>query len=181
VTNRAHQGAGKGQGAWMPAPSWSRLVLLLIAPAALAAEGFETSTIPLTPQQEERAVRVGKQIRCAVCQGMSAADSPAEMAHAMMSRVRELVVQGKTDEEILDHFAERYGEWVLLEPKPKNNPMLWLMPGIALLGGFALIAYAVRSRRASPPAVPPAGGQASTKAPPSGDPYRDAIRAEVDR
>jgi cytochrome c-type biogenesis protein CcmH len=163
--------------------SLGRVVALLLAgvsATALGAEGFETQTIQLTPEQEARAMHLGKQIRCAVCQGMSAADSPAEMAHAMMSRVRELVAQGKSDDEILDHFAARYGEWVLLEPKPKNNFAVWMLPVLLLLGGVVLIAYMVRSR-ASPPADasgPPA--KESGTPPPSGDSYRDEIRAEVD-
>ena len=165
----------------MTRASWL-LVLLLLAPVARAAEGFETTTpIQLTQEQEERANRVGKKIRCAVCQGMSAADSPAEMAHAMMTRVRELVAQGKTDDEILDHFAERYGEWVLLEPKPRNNFAVWLLPVFVLLAGAVLIGYLIRDWRSPPPPPPSPPPAEQAKALSSPDPYRDAIRSEVDR
>ncbi len=159
------------------------LAVALLPVGALAAEGFETQTpIQLSPAQEARAMRIGKQIRCVVCQGMSAADSPAEMAHAMMTRVRELVVEGKTDDQILDYFAGRYGEWALLEPKPRSNPLVWVLPGVALLAGFGLIAYVVWGRR-GPPASPPPPSSLAAKAPEpaTGDKYRDEIRAEVDR
>jgi cytochrome c-type biogenesis protein CcmH len=156
-------------------------LFLFLSTSARAAEGFEVKSIPLTPAQEERAQRVGRQIRCAVCQGMSAADSPAEMAHAMMSRVRELVAQGKTDQEILDHFAERYGEWVLLEPRPRSNWFVWFFPAFVLFVGGGIVFGRVRRRPAAAASGTTSSATGAASAPKgSGDKYRDSIRAEVD-
>lgn len=116
---------------------------------------------PLEAEKEARVMRLGKQLRCAVCQGVSIADSPASMARAQLDKVRELVAEGKSDQEIYDYFIERYGEWVLLEPTTGGlNAVLWLGP-LALLGiGLVVIVLQARGRRAAvaptPPDAPPA-------------------------
>jgi cytochrome c-type biogenesis protein CcmH len=98
-----------------------------------------------TPEQEARALRLGKQIRCAVCQGLSIADSPASMARAQLDAVRSLVVEGKSDQEIYDYFVARYGEWALLAPPVRDfNLVLWLGPGLVLLLGAFIVYRVVR-------------------------------------
>src|SRR6478736_6329758 len=94
---------------------------------------------PLDAAREERVQRVGKALRCAVCQGVSIADSPASMARAQLDKVRELVAEGKSEEEIIDYFVARYGEWVLLEP-PRHgfNWLVWLGP-LALIAAGAFV------------------------------------------
>jgi cytochrome c-type biogenesis protein CcmH len=117
------------------------LSLLLAQGYAPLRQGQE----PLDAEREARVQRVGKQLRCAVCQGVSIADSPASMARAQLDKVRELVVQGKSDTEIFDYFVERYGEWALMEPKKSGVTLaLWIAPGLLLLGGLALIAARMR-------------------------------------
>ncbi len=92
----------------------------------------------LTPEQ--RADQIGKQLRCPVCRGVPIAESPAALAQEMMGIVREQVAQGKSDEEILKYFEERYGEWVLLEPKSEGlNWLLWVLPFLLLVGGGAVL------------------------------------------
>lgn len=99
---------------------------------------------------QKKALRIGKVLRCPVCQGMPIADSPADMAQAMMKQVFVLLEQGKSEEEIFAFFVNRYGEWVLLAPKPRgSNLLLWIMPVLVLLlGGLAIFAYVVRSKKA---------------------------------
>lgn len=102
---------------------------------------------PLEVEKEARVMRLGKLLRCAVCQGVSIADSPAAMARAQLDKVRELVLENRSDDEIMAYFVERYGEWVLLEPTSGGlNSVLWLGP-VALLGvGIALIVLQARRR-----------------------------------
>lgn len=92
------------------------------------------------PAQEQRAARVGKTIRCAVCQGLSVADSPSPMAQAMMDRIRDQVSEGKSDDDIRAFFEQRYGEFILLSPKATGlNWLVWLGPLAIAVGGIALL------------------------------------------
>jgi cytochrome c-type biogenesis protein CcmH len=120
------------------------LVLVLAQEYAPVRQGLD----PLEAEKEARVLKLGKRLRCAVCQGVAISDSPASMARAQLDKVRELVSDGKSDQEILDFFVERYGEWVLLEPtKGGLNALLWLGP-LALLGIGLLVI--VKQSRATP-------------------------------
>lgn len=138
-------------------------------------------TDPLAdPVKEARVQKLGKALRCAVCQGVSIADSPASMARAQLDTVRELVAEGKTDEEIVAYFVERYGEWVLLEP-PKHgfNWIVWLGPLALVLGGFFIISRQVK--RGPEPTAPTAPAASSTPTAEAEDPYLQAVRRELDQ
>jgi cytochrome c-type biogenesis protein CcmH len=128
---------------------------------------------------EARVQKLGKALRCAVCQGVSIADSPASMARAQLDTVRALVAEGKSDEEIVDYFVARYGEWVLLEP-PRHgfNWLVWLGPLALILGGFFIISRQVK-RGPEPTAITPA--TPSTPASEAEDPYLQAVRRELDQ
>ena len=59
---------------------------------------------------------------------------------AAITELKNQVAQGKSDEEILNFFEERYGEWVLLKPKPHGmNLAVWILPLLAIVGGAAFI------------------------------------------
>ena len=94
------------------------------------------------------AYRIGKDIRCPVCQGMSIAESPSPMAQDMMGRVRAMLKEGKTGEDIRAYFVQRYGVWVLLDP-PKQGFILfvWLVPPVVLVGSVALAVRHMRRLR----------------------------------
>src|SRR3954471_17859496 len=122
-------------------------MIAALAISMFLAQGYapgREGTAPLDPAHEERVMRLGKLLRCAVCQGLSIADSPASMARAQLDTVRELVEAGKSDQEIKDYFVERYGEWALLEPPAHGlNLLVWLGPLALLVLGGAVIAQMV--------------------------------------
>ncbi len=150
------------------------LVLCLVLSATPHAPQQAGSAL-LDPAREARVQALGKLLRCPMCQGLSIADSGSSAARAQMDRVRELVAEGKTDEEIRTYFVARYGEWALLEPAAHGvNWLVWLLPVALLLLGAAVIARLV-SR-----APPPGGAVASQRrGPAENDPYLDAVRAEL--
>ncbi len=132
---------------------------------------------PLAPEQEERVMRLGRLLRCPLCQGLSIADSPSSTARAQLDKVRELVAQGKSDQEIFDYFVARYGEFALLQPTASgSNLIVWLGPGVLLVVGFLIILGQVRRTKKGAPAPvgdPPAADEE--------DEYLKAVRAELDR
>lgn len=101
-------------------------------------------------EPETRANRLGSQLRCPVCRGVPISESPSTLAIEMMTLVRAQVQEGKSDEEILKYFETRYGEWVLLEPKPEGmNLVLWGLPVLIFSGGGIFILAAVKRRKSS--------------------------------
>ena len=115
-----------------------------------APRGTALSGAALDTRTEE----VAGLLRCPVCQGLSVADSPASMAVKMKARVRELLAEGYDEEQVLAYFERSYGEFVRLDPPKRGiNWLVWLAPPLALLGGLAFVARAMRRRNASAPAA----------------------------
>ena len=150
---------------------------LSIATLSGAYAPQQAGSPPLEPALEARVQKLGKQLRCATCQGLSIADSPASMARAQLDKVREMVSAGKTDEEIRAYFVARYGEWILLSPKPVGfNWLVWLGPALLLIFGFAVIIRQIR--RIPPPAMRSASPPAAT---PAEDEYVRLVRSELEK
>ena len=113
------------------------LVLLLLTPS-FAVNPDEVLDDPVL---EQRARSLSTGIRCLVCQNQSIDDSDAQLARDLRVIVREKLVEGLNDEQILNYLVERYGEFVLLKPRLNYQTiLLWLMPLVALIIGvvFAL-------------------------------------------
>ena len=105
------------------------------------------------PVLEQRARSLSAEIRCLVCQNQSIDDSDAQLARDLRVLVREQLVEGKTDEEILAFLVERYGEFVLLKPAVGTHTLaLWSLPFLALVvGGLALWRFFTFRRSAAVP------------------------------
>jgi cytochrome c-type biogenesis protein CcmH len=135
---------------------------------------------PLDPEREARVQRLGKGIRCPVCQGLSVADSPSASARAQLDKIRELVVDGRSDQEIEDYFVARYGEWALLKPRVSGqNTGLWFGPLALLVIGMAIILSQVKKRGKVAAPGPVEGAQAPAAA--ADDEYLRAVRADLKR
>ena len=90
---------------------------------------------------------VHKNLRCLVCQGQSIADSNSEFAQTLKMVVKDLVKQGKTEEEIYDFLSDKYGDWILYKPKFKlENFLLWFFPYIVLIVGGFIIVFLIKKR-----------------------------------
>jgi cytochrome c-type biogenesis protein CcmH len=122
------------------------LALLLVVAAPLLAIDAEP---PLpNPADQARYVALTRELRCLKCVGETVADTPAMFAVDIRRKVREMVQDGRSDEEIRQYMVDRYGEVILLRPRwSLRNAWLWLAPAVFLLGG-ALVAWRiVRQRR----------------------------------
>lgn len=138
--------------------------LLLALLVAVAAPVFAQASDP-TPLQfndaaeEARFHKLTAELRCVMCQNQSLADSDARIAHDLRREVLELMRQGRSDAEIKAHLAERYGEFVLYQPRVAPHTwLLWFGPLLLLAGGGLLVWRIVRGR-ARGGDVPPDDGQ----------------------
>jgi cytochrome c-type biogenesis protein CcmH len=125
-----------------------RKLLAIVAVLAALSPAFALSPDELLkdPALEHRARALSAQLRCLVCQNQSIDDSDAPLAKDLRTLVREQLVQGKTDPEIMEFVVARYGEFVLLKPRlTAGTILLWATPfAVLLVAGAALL---LRRRR----------------------------------
>ncbi|MDX1689854.1 MAG: cytochrome c-type biogenesis protein [Acidimicrobiia bacterium] len=100
---------------------------------------------------EDRVAALATRLRCPVCQSESIADSGSQTARDSERLIAELVAEGRTDQEIVDFFVARYGEWILLDPPATGRGLLlWLLPAAGLVAGVGAILGLRRRAPASP-------------------------------
>ena len=121
-------------------------LLALIAPgAALAVQPDEMLKNPVL---EARARNLSQELRCMVCQNQSIDDSEASLARDLRLLVRERLMQGDSDKQVLDFLVARYGEFVLLKPRfEPQTLLLWGIPPLTLLGGLVVLLVMARRRQ----------------------------------
>lgn len=119
------------------------LTTLVAPPAAFAVQPDEVLSDPVL---EARARAISRDLRCPVCQGESIDNSNAPISRDLRLVVRERLVAGDTDTEVVDFIVARYGEFVLFNPRAEGaNLLLWLAgPGLLLMGGGLAFAYTRR-------------------------------------
>ena len=119
---------------------------------ALAWIGATFGNEPLEfadPAQEQRFQDLTAELRCLVCQNQTLADSDAFLAQDLRQEIHDMMVAGRSDDEIKAYMVERYGDFVLYRPPVQSNTLLlWAAPLLLLLIGAVLIARAVRKRAA---------------------------------
>jgi cytochrome c-type biogenesis protein CcmH len=132
----------------MRARLFAFLVAALFAGPALAVTPDE---ILADPALEARARAISEELRCLVCQNQSIDESDAELARDLRVLVRERLLAGDSDDEVIAFLVARYGEFVLLKPRfSARNLLLWGTPALALLAGGVFVVVAARRRRAAP-------------------------------
>jgi cytochrome c-type biogenesis protein CcmH len=117
---------------------------------ASAAVAVQPDEVLEDPVLEERARELSKGLRCVVCQNESIDESNADLARELRLVVRERLVEGDSNEQVLDYLVARYGEFVLLKPRTDGwNIILWLAAPALFLIALGVGVYYVRSRAAA--------------------------------
>ena len=139
-------------------------VLILSAPfaalGAVAAVGAVAQQAPSelndhreleNPLLQARFERITKELRCLVCQNESIADSNVELAADLRRQVREMLVDGKSDDSIFKFMTDRYGDFVRFAPPlTAKTALIWGAPFFMLLLGATIIYRVVRQRSRMP-------------------------------
>jgi len=128
------------------------LALALGSREAKAQVGTDVAPLQFRDAREEaRFHALVAELRCVMCQNQSLADSNAQIAFDLRHEVLDLMREGRTDGQIKDFLVARYGEFVLYRPRVETRTwLLWLGPGLLLLGGGFFVARIVRRRSATP-------------------------------
>ena len=121
------------------------VLALLLAVPAFAVQPEE---ILPDPALEARARELSKLLRCPVCQGENIDDSNADISRDLRLLVRERLLAGDSNDAVIDYVVDRYGEFVLFEPRATGaNLLLWLAGPLMLLGGAGVAFVWLRARR----------------------------------
>jgi len=156
-------------GAPPPSPDAASL-----ASAAQAVVGAPRGRALSGPELEAATHELAAQLRCPVCQGLSVADSPTELARNMKHQARELLAGGYDREQVLAYFESSYGEFVRLKPPLRGiNWLVWVAPLLGLLAGGFVVARSLRRLKGRAPA-PEAPAEEDD---PQLEPYLRRVRA----
>ena len=123
---------------------------------------------------------VARKLSCPTCTGINVADCPTETCAQWRAKIGEMLAEGKSEQEILDYFAARYGDHVLQVPPTRGFFVwVWALPVVAIILGLAWLAYRMRgwSRQQAP--VPVASNGADEAAP--DDEYLRRVQQDLEK
>ena len=125
----------------------------------IGAWAIDPTQLP-DPALQARYVALTHELRCMQCQNESIADSPVDLAADLRREVRELLMAGKSDDEIRAWMAARYGDFILFRPRfTLRTAWLWAAPGVLLLIGAWVSWRVVRERTSLLAADVDSGGE----------------------
>ncbi len=119
------------------------LSILFVATARAAIEVYQFNDTEKT----ERFKELTAELRCPKCQNQNIADSNAEIAQDLRTKLQEMLVADKSNDEIVQYMVDRYGDFVLYEPRvDPQTYLLWFGPILLLLIAFFVVFIIVRMR-----------------------------------
>lgn len=125
----------------------SLLLALASLPALAAIDVYDFQS----PEQEARYRQLIEELRCPKCQNQNLAGSDAMVAKDLKDRAYQLMMEGKTDEEIRQYMVDRYGDFILYRPPLRpGTVLLWAGPALLLLGVAGVLVWRVRRPAAAP-------------------------------
>ena len=121
-------------------------VMLMLFSLGVANAVLPTEMLA-NPQQEARARAISSNLRCLVCQNQTIDDSSADLARDLRIIVRERIVAGDSDAQVMEYVVARYGNYVLLKPPfQMDTALLWLLPFAALILALGIVYNTLRGR-----------------------------------
>ena len=130
-------------------------VMTLLSAFVLPSGAVTPDEVLDDPALEARARDISAGLRCLVCQNQSIDDSDADLAKDLRVLVRQRLVEGDSDQEVVGYIVSRYGEFVLLRPRFSARTLaLWATPAIILVGGLAYLVVNAKRRRTISEAQP---------------------------
>ncbi|MDF1855452.1 cytochrome c-type biogenesis protein [Pseudooceanicola sp.] len=134
-----------------PATGWISGLILALLVATTPALAVQPDEMLADPVLEARAREISQGLRCLVCRNENIDDSNADLARDLRLLVRERLLAGDSDAEVIAYIVARYGEYVLLKPTTGGaNWLLWAAgPGLLILSLAGGLVYIRRRAAAS--------------------------------
>jgi cytochrome c-type biogenesis protein CcmH len=102
-----------------------------------------------TPELQQRYLGLTHELRCMQCQNEAISDSPVSLAADLRRQVREMLIAGKSDDDVRNYMVARYGDFILFRPRVAARTIwLWSAPGVLLLIGAAVAVRITKQRAA---------------------------------
>lgn len=129
-------------------------VVFLVVSSTFLAPSLHASPVETFEFQDEvtkiRFQALSKELRCPKCQNQNLADSNSTVASALRLDLYNLLIQGKSDTEIIDLMVGRYGEFVLYRPRVSSvTYILWFGPALLILIGIIIVVVILRKKPAT--------------------------------
>jgi cytochrome c-type biogenesis protein CcmH len=113
-----------------------------------AAYAVDPTEMP-TPELQQRYLGLTHELRCMQCQNEAISDSPVSLAADLRRQVREMLLAGKSDDDVRNYMVARYGDFILFRPRVAARTIwLWSAPGVLLLIGAAVAVRITKQRTA---------------------------------
>ena len=104
-------------------------------------------------------------IMCPVCPAETIDQAQVEISFQMRAVIREMLAEGRSRDEILDYFVDRYGPDILAAPpKTGANLLAWILPIVGVAAGLAGVFLVIRAMTGR---TRPSGGPAPAAVPAS--------------
>ena len=127
-------------------------IVVLLALTGGAHAVSDPAEMLANPVLEHRAEALGSQLRCLVCQNESVEQSNADLAKDLRRIIRQRIVAGESDRQVMAWMVARYGDFIRLSPPfDAMTLLLWFAPAIAVATGVGAALLARRGRVAPPP------------------------------
>lgn len=131
------------------------LGLALALSLPMAALAVQPDEVLSDPALESRARGISQSLRCPVCQGENIDESNAAISRDLRLYVRERLVAGDSDAQVIDAVTTRFGEYVLFEPRAEGGNLILYAAGplMALVAALGAWGFLRRRREIAPPAA----------------------------
>ena len=84
--------------------------------------------------EQQRAIKLARELRCPQCQNQNLIESNSPIAKDLRLEVYIMINEGKSDQQIIDFMTQRFGDFVLYNPKLQPQTyLLWGAPVLLLL------------------------------------------------
>lgn len=124
------------------------LSLFMVLAGSITVHAVQPDEVLPDARLEARARDISSHLRCLVCQNESIDDSNAPLARDLRLLVRERLVAGDSNQQVVDFLVARYGEFVLLRPRfNRDTLLLWGAPAFLVIIAGGIIFWRVQRRK----------------------------------